>query len=117
MIAACHVTATSAETTDTASIVALYDALLAQVPSPTVALNRAIAVAAHAGPGAGLALLEPLHSDSRLRAGHLLHAARAELLRRQHDHAAAARAYRSALDRVTNDAERAHLQRKLDQLR
>lgn len=43
-IAACHATASTAEATDWATIVTLYDALLAVQPSPVIALNRAIAV-------------------------------------------------------------------------
>jgi RNA polymerase sigma-70 factor (ECF subfamily) len=116
MIAASHVTSASAEETDWARIVELYDALLAQVPSPTVALNRAVAVAMRSGPEAGLDLLDDLVRDGGLRHSHLLPAARADLLRRMGRRAAAAEAYRAALERTSNEAERAYLQRRLDEL-
>ena len=117
MIAACHVTAARAEDTDTAQVLALYDALLARAPSPTVELNRAVAVARHAGPEAGLALLDDLERRGGVSArSHLLPAVRADLLRRAGHLADAARAYRAATDRVSNDVERAYLERRMDEL-
>ena len=117
MIAACHVTAARAEDTDTARVLALYDALLALAPSPTVELNRAVAVARHAGPDAGLALLDDLERRGGVSArGHLLPAVRADLLRRAGDRTAAAQAYRVATERATNDVERAYLRRRMDEL-
>lgn len=116
MIAACHVTAASPDETDWAQIVHLYDILLAQVPSPTVAFNRAIAVAMDAGPAAGLAQLDQLDHNRDWQHTHLLPAARGDLLRRLGHTREAADAYRTALDLATNQAERAYLQRRLDQL-
>lgn len=113
MIAACHVTAQSADQTDWARIVTLYDALLLQVPSPTVALNRAVAVGMRSGPAAGLALVEELGPDGALAASHLFHATRADLLRRAGDQRGAAAAYRTALGLTSNDAEIGYLQRRL----
>ncbi|SDX63031.1 RNA polymerase sigma-70 factor, ECF subfamily [Amycolatopsis xylanica] len=111
MIAACHAIAPTAADTDWARITLLYDALSAQVPSPTVALNRAIAVAMSSGPDAGLALLDDLG-----RRDHLLHAARADLLRRAGRSAPAAEAYRTALAHTSNEAERGYLRRRLGEL-
>ncbi len=51
-------------------------------PSPIVDLNRAIALAFSQGPDAGLALLDTLNLDAQLGEYHLLHATRADLLRR-----------------------------------
>ncbi|WP_116047366.1 RNA polymerase sigma factor [Amycolatopsis palatopharyngis] len=116
MIAACHVTSPSVEETDWARIVELYDVLLSQVPSPTVALNRAVAVAMRSGPEAGLDLLDDLVRDGGLGHSHLLPAARADLLRRLGRQACAAQAYQAALERTSNEAERAYLQRRLDEL-
>ncbi|SFB59812.1 RNA polymerase sigma-70 factor, ECF subfamily [Amycolatopsis marina] len=116
MIAACHVTSPSAEETDWARIVELYDALLARVPSPTVALNRAIAVAMRSGPDAGLDLLDDLVRDGGLEHSHLLPAARADLLRRAGRAGQAAVAYRAALEHTANEAERAYLRRRLGEL-
>ncbi|WP_199434685.1 RNA polymerase sigma factor [Qaidamihabitans albus] len=116
MIAACHVAAASAVDTDWGRIVELYDALLAQVPSPTVALNRAIAVAMRSGPEAGLGLLDDLARDGGLERSHLLPAARADLLRRLGRSGPAAEAYRVALGLTSNAAERAYLRRRLHEL-
>jgi RNA polymerase sigma-70 factor (ECF subfamily) len=116
MIAACHVTAASTEETDWARIVELYDALLAQVPSPTVALNRAIAIAMRSGPEAGLELLDDLVRDGALERSHLLPAARADLLRRMRRPGPASEAYRAARELTSNEAERAYLQRRLDEI-
>jgi RNA polymerase sigma-70 factor (ECF subfamily) len=116
MIAACHVAAGSAEDTDWARIAELYDALLAQVPSPTVMLNRAVAVEMRSGPEAGLDLLDDLARDGGLQHSHLLPAARADLLRRMGQPGPAAEEYRPALQLTSNEAERAYLQRRLGEL-
>jgi RNA polymerase sigma-70 factor, ECF subfamily len=79
-IAACHARASSAEDTDWARLVALYDALAQIAPSPVVELNRAVAVAMAFGPMAGLELLDPLASESSLKDYHLLPAVRGDLL-------------------------------------
>jgi predicted RNA polymerase sigma factor len=62
--------------------VALYDALLRLIPSPVVALNRAMAVAMASGPEAGLALVDALADEPALRGYHLLPSVRGELLAR-----------------------------------
>lgn len=90
----------------------LYDHLMAIAPSPVVALNRAVAVAEVDGPAAGPALVDVLD----LPRHHLLHAVRADLLRRLGRVAEAAEAYDAAIDRVENVAERAFLQRRRDAL-
>ncbi|MEC3954394.1 DUF6596 domain-containing protein [Nocardia sp. CDC153] len=115
MIVACHVAAETPEQTDWAAIVSLYDALFAQVPSPTVALNRAIAVAMRSGPEVGLKLLDELPAPGPDQA-HALAATRADLLRRLGRNDAAAREYRIALDLTANDAERAYLTRRLSEV-
>ncbi|MBO0818662.1 MAG: RNA polymerase sigma factor, partial [Actinobacteria bacterium] len=73
-IAAVHDEATTMDATDWPQILALYDLLEQLAPSPMVSLNRAVAVAMVAGPGAGLDLLATLESDRRLAAHHRLHA-------------------------------------------
>ena len=112
-IAALHDEAADVATTDWPQIVALYDVLLGLAPSPVVALNRAVAVAMRDGPEAGLALLDALADEPRLRAHHPYPAARAELLRRLGRPAEAAAAYREALELAGSDPERAYLQRML----
>jgi RNA polymerase sigma-70 factor (ECF subfamily) len=115
-IAALHDEAASVSTTDWPQIVALYDVLETVAPSPLVRLNRAVAVAMVAGPTAGLVLLDELADDEYLVDYHLLHAARADLLRRLGHRAEAAQAYRRALALVGNEPERAFLTRRLAEL-
>lgn len=115
-IAALHVEAADVATTDWPQIVALYDVLGRIAPSPAVELNRAVAVAMRDGPAAGLALLDGLRAEPRLRGRHLLPAARADLLRRLGRHAEAAAEYREALGLAGNAAERAFLERRLAQV-
>ncbi|MFG1920200.1 RNA polymerase sigma factor [Micromonospora sp. NPDC048898] len=112
-IAALHDEATDVASTDWPQVVALYDVLLGMVPSPVVALNRAAAVAMRDGPDAGLALLDELADDPRLRGYHLYPATRADLLRRLGRNDEAAAAYRSALALVGTEPERDHLLRRL----
>ncbi|GAA2889335.1 RNA polymerase sigma factor [Streptosporangium fragile] len=113
-IAALHDEAADLATTDWPQIVALYDVLLALAPSPVVALNRAAAVAMRDGPEAGLALLDELAGEPRLRGYHPYPAARADLLHRLGRRHEAAAAYREALDLAGTEPERAHLRRRLN---
>jgi RNA polymerase sigma factor (sigma-70 family) len=79
-IAACHARAMRAADTDWARIAALYAELARVAPSPVVELNRAVAVAMHAGPAAGLALVDALLQDKALRQYHWLPSVRGDLL-------------------------------------
>ncbi len=79
-IAACHARARVAADTDWPRIVALYDLLLQRVPSPVVALNRAVAVGMAFGPEAGLAAVDALTSERSLAGYHLLPSVRGDLL-------------------------------------
>jgi RNA polymerase sigma-70 factor (ECF subfamily) len=115
-IAALHVEAPSADRTDWAQIAGLYAALARVTASPTVAVNRAVAVAFASGPQAGLALLAPLLGDPALARYQPLQAAHAELLRRAGDEAGAARAYERAIELSANSVERAELARRLGEL-
>ena len=110
-IAALHCQATRAEETDWPQIVRLYDVLERLQPSPIVSLNRAAAVAMVDGARPALALIDALGGD--LDRYYLLHAARADLLRRLGSPAEAAKSYARALALVTNDAERRFLERRL----
>ncbi len=112
-IAALHVRAERPEDTDWAQIAALYAKLLRYQPSPIVELNRAIAVAMAEGPERGLALIDRIE----LPGYHLLHAARADLLRRLERRDEAAAAYRAALSLEMNGAERTFLEGRLTELR
>jgi len=112
-IAACHATATQAEDTDWAEIALLYARLLELVPTPVVALNRAVAVGMADGPDAGLELVDALDASGVLGGYHLLAATRADLLRRLGRHQDAREAYERALESVTSDSERRYLMRRL----
>lgn len=78
-----------------------------------IELNRAVALAMHRGPGAGLALLDELHARGALPDYHLLPAARADLLCRLGRHAEARQAYRMALQSVRLEPERRFLLQRL----
>jgi RNA polymerase sigma-70 factor (ECF subfamily) len=116
-IAALHCRAEDAAATDWPQIVALYDVLLHVQPSPVVSLNRAVAVAMVEGPRAGLALIDRLAATGELDAYHLLHAARAELLRRDGALDDAARSYERALTLVGNASERRFIEKRLRDVR
>ncbi len=116
-IAAEHCRAARAEDTDWPQIVRLYDLLERAQPSPVVSLNRAVAVAMAEGPQPGLALIEALAARGELDGYHLLHAARADLLRRLGSSAEAAKSYARALALVTHDSERRFLERRLREVR
>jgi RNA polymerase sigma factor (sigma-70 family) len=79
-IAACHARARTAEETDWKRIASLYDALVHLVPSPVVALNRAVAVGMAFGPAAGLELVDALTAEPVLENYHLLPSVRGDLL-------------------------------------
>ena len=115
-IAAEHATAPTAASTNFASIVTLYAHLSQVAPSPIVDLNRAIAVAFPEGPDAGLTLLDTLHLDAQLEEYHLLHATRADLLRRSGRPADALPHYRRALELAPSDPERRFLQGRIDEI-
>jgi len=95
-IAAVHDEAAEASVTDWPQIRALYAMLLRLNASPVVEINFAIATAMVEGPAAGLALLEPLEADVRLRGNHRLDAVRAHLLERAGNRERAAILYRRA---------------------
>jgi RNA polymerase sigma-70 factor (ECF subfamily) len=114
-IAAEHCRAARAEDTDWPRIVALYDLLEISQPSAVISLNRAVAVAMAHGPHAGLAVIEQIAATKQLDHFHLLHAARADLLRRLGKFSEAAASYQRALSLATNASERRYLQRRLAQ--
>jgi RNA polymerase sigma-70 factor (ECF subfamily) len=65
------------------------------------------------GPLRALELVDSLAAEGDLRSYHLLHSARADLLRRAGSSEEAAKSYARALELVTNDRERVFLQRRL----
>ena len=113
-ISALHAEAPAAEATDWQQIAALYYTLATMTPSVVVEVNRAVAVAMARGAPAGLHML--LRLDSQADGYYPYHAARADLLRRTGEREAAAEAYARALALCGNSAERAYLQRRLDEM-
>jgi RNA polymerase sigma-70 factor, ECF subfamily len=112
-IAAEHCRAVRAGDTDWPGILQFYDLLQRLQPSPVVALNRAVAVAMVHGPVRALELVDALAAEGDLADYHLLHSARADLLRRAGSPEEAAKSYARALQLVTNDRERLFLERRL----
>ena len=80
-----------------AAVVKLYDGLLALTDSPVAAINRAVALAEVEGPDAGLAALDAVSADSRVRAYQPYWAARADLLARTGASRLACAAYEIAI--------------------
>jgi len=115
-IAAVHAEAPTAEATDWAQIVGLYDALLRADPSPVVELNRAVALAMRDGPAAGLAAIDAILGRGELVDYHLAHSARADLCRRLGDRIEARRSYMKALELARQATERRFLERRLAEL-
>ncbi|MFD7242331.1 RNA polymerase sigma factor [Streptomyces massasporeus] len=111
-INAVHSDAPTAQATDWGQILRLYDQLMALVPSPVVALNRAVAVAEVQGPRPALDLLDGLGLDGY----HVFHAVRADLLRRLGRNSEAVRDYEAALALTESAAERAFLERRVRSL-
>ncbi|HUY16402.1 MAG TPA: sigma-70 family RNA polymerase sigma factor, partial [Acidimicrobiales bacterium] len=115
-IAALHAEARSWEETKWREIVAVYDALLIEWPSPVVALNRSVAVGVVDGPEAGLAALSELTNDDQLLGYNYLASTRADFLRRLGRSDEARAAYEEALELSENYVERAFLMSRLNEL-
>jgi RNA polymerase sigma-70 factor (ECF subfamily) len=115
-IAALHGEAERAEDTDWRQISALYGELEKISPSPVVSLNHAAAVAMGEGLEKGLAMMDELAAAGELDGYYLLHAARADILRRLGRREEACEAYRRALDLATNRVEQEYLRRRLSVL-
>jgi RNA polymerase sigma factor (sigma-70 family) len=105
-IAACHATARTADDTDWARIVLLYDRLLERLPSPVVELNRAVALSMAAGPAAALPFVEVLAQLPQMQRYHLLHAVRGDLLAKLARPQEARQAFERAAELTGNERER-----------
>lgn len=115
-IAAVHAEAPSAEKTDWAQIVALYDLLVRAEPSPIIELNRAVAVAMRDGPAKGLELVDVLLERGELAQYHLAHATRADFCRRLGRNAEARASYQHALALAKQEPERRFLEKRMAEL-
>jgi RNA polymerase sigma factor (sigma-70 family) len=105
-IAACHARARTADETDWAAIVSLYDELLERLPSPVVALNRAVAVGKTSGPQAALDLVDALAEDPALAHYHFMPSVRGDLLERLGRRAEARAEFERAAAMTGNARER-----------
>lgn len=110
-IQAVHCDAVRDEDTDWRQILALYDMLLPLVPTAAVRTARIVALS-HAE--SVETALEQIASESD---GHYALAVRADLLARLGDATNARVAFQRAASIAENDAERAHLLRRADELR
>ena len=115
-INAVHVDAQTAGSTDWAKIVSLYDRLLKVSPSPVVELNRAVAIAMHKGPSAGLAVVDDILARGVLDDYYLTHSVRADFYRRLGKKAEARAAYQQALTMTQQAQERRFLEKRLHEL-
>ncbi len=113
-ISAVHARAETAQKTDWAQIVELYQTLFQMTASPVVEVNRAVAMAMAGNPQAGLRILHRLKLE--MEEYFPFHVAHADLLRRTNQREAAADAYERALELCQNNLEHAYLRRKLDEL-
>jgi RNA polymerase sigma factor (sigma-70 family) len=116
-IAAVHDQAARAEDTDWPEVVALYDELMRMSDNPMIALNHAVAVAMAQGPTEGLALLEKLDRDPRIKDHYRLDAVRGHLLERSGSVAAALPYYCAAAEKTASLPERSYLLLKIGRLR
>ena len=115
-IASLHCRAEVPAQTDWEQISVLYSALWRHRPTDVVALNAAVAYAMAYSIDEGLARIDRIAARGELSQYHLLHAARADLLRRRGMFADARAAYAQAIALTQNNAERRYLQTRLDAL-
>jgi RNA polymerase sigma factor (sigma-70 family) len=111
-IVACHAEAPTAGDTDWPRIVGFYSELLTLVPSPIVALNRAVAVGMAEGAAAGLKIADELIGEPALKTYHLLPAVRGDLLYKLGRFGEAHTAFEAAAALAGNQRERDLLKKR-----
>jgi RNA polymerase sigma factor (sigma-70 family) len=111
-IVACHARALESGETDWPRIAGLYGQLAALVPSPVIALNRAVAVGMAEGPQAGLAIVEGLVDEPALKSYHLLPCVRGDLLQRLGRYREAQAAFEAAAKLAGNKREQGLMRRR-----
>ncbi|MBA8837470.1 RNA polymerase sigma factor [Ochrobactrum sp. RH2CCR150] len=109
MIASCHARAATAAETDWIAIAAYYQALALVAPSPIVEVNRAVAVGMAFGPMQGLAIVDALADEPRLKGSYLLPTVRGDLLEKLGRSTEASTEFRRAAELTDNARERALL--------
>src|SRR5439155_21752086 len=85
-------------------------------PAPVIELTRVAAIAMRDGPEHGLRLIDAILARGELREYHLIHAARADLLRRLGRKPEARDAYAHALALTVEEPERRLIERRLQEL-
>jgi predicted RNA polymerase sigma factor len=113
-IAACHAHARTAEDTDWARIVSLYDNLYRIAPSPIVELNRAVALSFADSQASALPIIDRLTREPALRHYHLLPSVRADLLLKLGRAEEAEAELDRAIAQTKNERERAFLRKRRD---
>lgn len=113
-VAASHALAPSAASTDWRQIANLYGELQQMTPSPVIALNRAVAISKVDGPGAALALIEPLAEP--LSGYFYYYGVRGALLMQLGRCRDARTAFDQAIARANSAAEAAHIRLQIDRL-
>lgn len=111
-LAAVHARATTFADTDWGRSAELYERLLDRVPSPVVALNRAVAHAMACGPETGLSLLAEIEAEPQLADYLPLYAAKGDFLFRLGRRSEAQAAFERAAGLSDNAVERAFLQNR-----
>lgn len=97
----------------TATICAGYDRLVTLTDSPVVRANRALAVGFRDGPDAGLAALDKVANDPRLKRSNLVASVRADLLRRAGRFSEAVQWYQVALELNGSEPGKQFLRRRI----
>jgi RNA polymerase sigma-70 factor (ECF subfamily) len=111
-----HCQAKRSADTNWRQIVRLYDLLERVQPSPIVSLNRAVALAMAEGPEPALKIIDGLAQSNDLDRYHLLHASRADMLRRLGSYEEAGKSYARARELATNESEKRFLDRRLREM-
>ncbi len=115
-IAALHAEAKKSQETDWPQIAGLYTLLLQITPSPIIELNRAVAIAMHQGPEAGLRQINAILERGELKDYHLAYSARAELYQKSGRKNDARASWERALALAQQDPERRFIEKKLKEL-
>lgn len=113
-IAWCHASAPTAQATNWAQVIALYDTLLRIRPSPVIALNRAIAIAQHAGPEHGLMAIHAIDGSERLCTYPFYPMALGELELQCGRHDLASKHFTAALQLARNPTEQRFMRSRIE---
>ena len=116
-ISAVHAHAASFEQTDWKQVVMLYRLLRRQQDNPVIELNLAVALSYAESPSIGLDYLERIPRLASLEGYHSLHAARADMHRRNGEAELAIKSYTAAIACCSNQAEKNYLQHRIETIK